>query len=176
MNLEAVFISLILAACLRIWVFSPYRVASESMTPTLRSKPDDGDRLLVNRIVFLWSPPKRGDIVVFDTAGLEGMPKRGKAARRVAGLPGEEIDFRDGTVFVDGKALDGDPFSSIGAAVLPETPQPVLIPERHVFVLGDNPSRSMDSRHFGCIPYRDLIGRGEWIYWPPARIKRLGKN
>jgi signal peptidase I len=163
----------------KAFVVNPYRIPSSSMEPTLHcAQPVSGclagtsDRVLANRFVFHLRDPRRGDLVVFETPA-EAESRCGAGGtfvKRVIGLPGENISERDGVVYVDGKRLD-EPYvepgrrdrRSGGWNVAPD----------HYFVMGDNRAGSCDSRVWGAVPRRNLIGTVFATYWPPPRLSLL---
>ena len=168
-------IAIVLA--IKAWVVNPYRIPSSSMEPTLHcARPDSGcearfsDRVLACRFCYrLWSP-KRGDIVVFHTPPLASVRcgAGGTFVKRLIGLPGDTWEERGGYVYIDGKKLN-EPY------VLPDrrdarTIAPIKIPKNQYFMMGDNRSASCDSRAWGTVPKKDLIGKVFATYWPPSRI------
>jgi signal peptidase I len=119
-------------------------------------------------IVYLFHPPQRGDIIVFNPPIDSEKPY----IKRVIGLPGETVEIREGHVFIDGVQLEepyieGD-ITSCGTAR--RTCPPVEVPEGHVFVLGDNRNNSSDSRAFGVVEVDDIIGKAWFAYWPSDDI------
>ena len=131
-----------------------FLIQSVSMQPTLR----EGERVIVDKVSYLFRPPARGDIVVLD---LQGEPE--DLIKRVIGLPGETIEFKDGDVWIDGRPLD-EPYaqSSSGAIAARQ------LGSDEYFVMGDNRGNSKDSRVFGPIHREDIVGRAWIIYWPPS--------
>ncbi len=164
--------------CQRLLVQAFY-IPSTSMAPTL----EVGDRVLVNKLSYKLHDVRRGDLVVFEapktqqTAGIKDFVKR------VIGLPGETIEFRDGDVFIDGTRLDEPylPASAQGNTLPQATPPPecqsdttspyvgCTIPDDSVFVMGDNRTASKDARTFGPIKENAIVGRVFVTVWPPSR-------
>jgi signal peptidase I len=149
-----------------------FRVDGESMMPNL----DDGQMLLVNRNAyrsvdingteyFPFDPPERGDVVVFDPPTGSDKPY----IKRIIGLPGEEVTFGDGQVFINGVALDEE-YIDARTRCGPSDQCDVVVPEGEVFVLGDNRRNSQDSRVFGPVPIENVVGKGWLSYWPPEDI------
>jgi len=146
-----------------------FRVDGESMLPNL----DDGQMLLVNRnayqsfdiggaVYYPFDPPERGDIVVFD-------PPRGSDKpyiKRIIGLPGDEVTFGDGHVFINGVMLDEDYIQDRTGCGKRSDNCDVVVPEGHVYVLGDHRTNSSDSRVFGPVPIEDIVGKAWLSYWP----------
>jgi signal peptidase I len=150
------------ALLVRAYVVQQFAVEGESMLSTL----ENGDRVLVNRLSYRLHNPRRGDVVVlkrFDAASEER-----DLIKRVIGLPGEEVEVRSCTVFIDGRQLV-EPY--IDAAIQArdgcgDSYPKKVVPEGTVFVLGDHRGRSSDSRLFGPIADDLLIGRAFVIIWP----------
>lgn len=111
---------------------------------------------------YLFRGPKRGDVIVFRSPTVpEDAPER-DFIKRIIGLPGERIEVRDCTVFIDGLPL-AEPYIK----ELPRyTHEPETIPPDHYFVLGDNRNNSSDSKNWGPLPKENLIGQAWLIYWP----------
>ncbi|MGA4839334.1 signal peptidase I [Streptomyces sp. G45] len=155
------------------FVVQPYEIPSGSMEPTLRV----GDRVLVNKLAYRFgSQPRRGDAIVFDGSGYFG---DADYVKRVAGVGGDRVVCCDkrGRIKVNGVSVD-EPYLYPGDA--PSTVRfDVVVPDGHLFVLGDHRSESSDSRDHlgspggGMIPVDDVIGRVEWIAWPFGRWTSL---
>jgi signal peptidase I len=158
-------------------VAKPYRIPTASMEPTLHcAQPADGclgrfsDRVIANRLVYHFHAPRRGDIIVFDTppAAARACPSGGVFIKRIVGLPGEVVSMRAGVVFVDGIRLRepylASPYRGLESATW------ARVPAGSYFVLGDNRTKSCDSRRWGAVPRANIIGRAEVRYWPPDRI------
>jgi signal peptidase I len=148
-------------------VAAPYKIPSPSMEPTLRVH----DRLLANKFIYNFSDaePGRGDIVVFESVE---NPEE-DLVKRVVGLPGDTIALKSGVLRVNGKPKE-EPYihSNPCLAYKPKTCSfgPVQVPGNHVFVMGDNRANSHDSRFFGAVPDKNLIGKPFVRFWPPGRI------
>jgi signal peptidase I len=172
-------IAIVLA--IKAWVVNPYRIPSSSMEPTLHcARPAPGcearfsDRVLANRFIYHFRDPQRGDIVVFKTPP-EAKVKCGAGGtfvKRIIGLPGETVQVRvingAGYVFIDGRRLD-EPYiqrdrRDIGPA------ETFKVPKGDYFMMGDNRAQSCDSRVWGPVPRKNLIGKVFMTYWPPQRI------
>jgi signal peptidase I len=168
-------IAIVLA--IKAWVVNPYRIPSSSMEPTLHcAKPGSecearfSDRVLACRFCYrLWSP-KRGDIVVFKTPPLADARcgAGGTFVKRLIGLPGDVWEERAGYVYIDGKRLN-EPYIKSSRRDS-RTITPITIPKDHYFMMGDNRSSSCDSRAWGSVPHKNLIGKVFATYWPPSRI------
>jgi signal peptidase I len=164
--IKALVIAVALAAVIRYFFFAPIVVDGLSMMPTLH----DQDRMIVNKLNYKIGEPSRFDIIVFHA------PENKDYIKRVIGLPGDSIEYKDDTLYINGKAyeepyleeykkqvIDGpltDPFT------LEEKIGEKTVPEGHLFVMGDNRRFSKDSRHIGTIPFGKVLGNTSIVYWP----------
>lgn len=160
-------------------VAKPYRIPSPSMEPTLHcARPVAycearfSDRVIANRLAYRVRDPERGDIVVFEApaaAARCGLRDNGSAfVKRIIGLPGEEVSEREGIVYIDGERLV-EPYVAPSRRGYESGSWP-RVARGHYFVLGDNRTRSCDSRTWGTVPRNDLIGPVTLTYWPPGRV------
>ena len=157
-----------------------YLVEGYSMYPTL----DNGQHVLVDKVSYaevnmdrltdfipfvdaeagdvrqVFGGPGRGDIIVFQTSGGSG----NDLIKRVVGLPGEQVEIVNGTVFINGQPLL-EPYIT---EVWSDTRPAIVIPERHYYVLGDNRNSSQDSRsgRIGLVPRDRIVGKALLRYWP----------
>ncbi len=151
-----------------------YRVPTENMKPTV----EPGDCLMADRVSYRFSKPKRGDLVVFRTTGLLSIANAGDKTlflERVVGLPGEQIEINGGRVYANGKLLgqrDGIPPITYTAPMFkaPTESSSFTVPEESYFVLGDNSPHSYDSRYWGSVPQKNILGRAVRTYYPVSRI------
>ena len=136
-----------------------------SMDPTLNA----GDVLLVNRMAYRFSTPKRGDIIVYKTG--DDSKKASTHIKRIIGLPGETIQIKDGQILIDGETYQEDGgFPAIENAGVAETR--VTLGNGEYFVLGDNRNNSEDSRYadMGNVKKRNIIGKVWFIASPWSRF------
>ncbi len=173
-------------------IVRPFRVPTSAMSPTLQGtkNPADGsekeaDGILVQGCAYWFSKPRRGDVLVFRTDGIDAMPpaQRGQIyIKRIIGLPGDRISFQDGRLMNNG-LLVGEPvvftklkYQSVplaGAQYLRHEGEVFEVPAGGYFVVGDNSTNSYDSRFWGPVHARNLFGRATKIYWPPDRAGRI---
>ncbi len=124
----------------------------------------NGEYLLTDKVTYRFGEPERGDVVVFEAPHGDG----DEFIKRIIGLPGETISIRSGKVYINNKMLEEPYLNDIytsGGAFLKEGGK-VTVSEGECFVLGDNRSRSSDSRAFGFITKDKITGRAWLIYWP----------
>jgi signal peptidase I len=164
-NLTLVAIALCLAFLIRTFIAEPRYIPSDSMLPTLHT----GDRLVVEKISYYFHPPTTGDIIVFqppEELQRRGYPQDQAFIKRVIGEPGEVINVSQGKVYLNGQALKEDYI-----AEPPNNPfPPVKVPENEFFVMGDNRNDSNDSRYWGFLPKKNIIGRAAFRFWPLDRM------
>ena len=150
------------------FVVEPFYIPSPSMVPTL----EIGDRVLVNKFVYRFSDPQRGDIIVFRSVAEGGVD----LIKRVVGLPGDKVELLHGRVFLNGQRQN-EPYVVNKPCVSgrPKTCSygPVTVPEGHYFVMGDNRANSEDSRFIGPVPKKTIVGEAFLRLWPPGRVGLL---
>ncbi len=163
--LETAVVALIAAVLLRVFVVSAYRVSSESMADTLLQ----GDYIFVNKLAYQYGrAPQPGDVVVFK---YPNNPRK-DFIKRVVALAGQEIQIADKVLYVDDQVAPIPPYSKhIDKKIIPgelsfrDNFGPYIVPEGHVFVLGDNRDDSRDSRFWGPVPLENVMGKAVFIYW-----------
>jgi len=172
---EAIGMALLLALFIRTFIVQAFKIPSGSMIPTLQI----GDHILVNklsygvRIPFLehylasFQKVQRGDVIVF----IFPEDRSKDFIKRVIGVAGDTVEVRDKRIYINGKQIDdphahfeGDDPQVLG---LPSRDGygPRVVPENHIFVMGDNRDRSYDSRFWGFVSLEDVRGKAFLIYW-----------
>ena len=148
---------------LRPFVVKSFWIPSESMVPTL----EVGDRIFVNRFIYRFFEPERGDIVVFDSLETDD-----ELIKRVVAVPGDRVRVRNGILRVNGDFPE-EPYAV--PVVFPDGSDfgPTRVPEGEVFVMGDNRANSRDSRFFGPVPMENIEGEAFASFWPPSRVGTL---
>lgn len=151
------------AFLLRTFLFQPFLVHGASMEPTF----EDGEYLLIDEISYAMRDPARGEVIVFRFPQNEAQ----FFIKRIVGLPGETVEITRGRITVrsaarpEGFALQ-EPYIQYSDTTIDLR---VTLGEREYFVLGDNRTVSFDSRRWGAVPRRDIIGR-VWVRaWPVAK-------
>jgi len=176
-------LALALAEGVQAAAVKPFRIPSGSMEPTLKV----GQRVLVNRLIYDFHAPHRGDIIVFHppseltctapTGPGEPCPRGGTHpssvyfVKRVIGLPGDRLSIRAGHPVINGRELTDEPYiTPCGQAQECNMSQTITIPPGHYFMMGDNRGDSDDSRFWGPIPASWIVGEVFFTYWPLDRI------
>ncbi|MGF1569464.1 MAG: signal peptidase I [Nodosilinea sp.] len=163
-GLQTIGLSVILALGIRHFVAEARYIPSGSMEPTLQIN----DRLVIEKISYHFSPPQRGDIIVFWPPERLTPPgqRRDAFIKRVIGTPGDVVEVSNGQVFINGEALT--------EAYIKAPPDyqwgPETVPEASYLVLGDNRNSSYDSHKWGFVPEENIIGKALVRFWPAARL------
>jgi signal peptidase I len=150
---ETVVPAIVIAVLIHVFLAQATRVYGQSMEPNLHTDM----RLVVEKLSYRLHTPQRGDIVV-----LRVRPEDELLIKRVIGLPGDQVEIRDGKVYVNSQPLD-EPYlnqetrGNLAARV---------VPPLHIFVMGDNRRASNDSRSFGPIHMDNIVGKAWLSYWP----------
>lgn len=173
------FAAILVFGVIRPFIVQAFKIPSGSMRPTLM----EGDKLFVNKFIYRFHEPERGDIIVFKYPGNPYEPNELKSEKkkdfikRLAAFGGEVVEIRDGKILIDGKESDDpallgrffyfnhDPF---GAPY-----QKVKVPADSYFVLGDNSANSRDSRFWGFVPKKNVLGKAFFRWWPLNKIGKL---
>jgi signal peptidase I len=150
-----------IAMVVQLFLVKPFTIHQVSMEPTLV----EGDRILLNRVVYHLRDPKSGDVVVFHSA-----LKDEDLVKRIVAVAGDRVAISDGTLFVNGVA-QGEPYL-LERHFEGEFAE-IVVPSGQVFVLGDNRNNSGDSRFFGPIETRSIIGSAFAVYWPVGHWRGL---
>lgn len=167
-NLESVLWAVAVALLIRTSVIAPFKIPSGSMRPTLI----EGDRILVNKFLYRFREPTAGEVIVFR---FPDNPKRPFIKRLVA-VGGDLVEIRDGHLWVNGQLPPNTKVHELfyyNQGEFGQESQVVRVPDGMYYVLGDNSSSSHDSRYWGFVPKRLLIGRAVCIFWPPRRVRAL---
>ena len=169
---------LVAALIVFFFVAKAYRIPSAAMEPTLHcARPGSGctarfsDRVLANRFIYHFRDPRRREIIVFNVPqrAEEACGAGGVFVKRIIGLPGDVWQERQGFVYINGKKLD-EPYIKKDRRDFSSYPAR-KIPKDNYFMMGDNRQSSCDSRRWGTVPRKNIIGKVFGIYWPPQRIR-----
>ena len=178
--LESIIIAFFLAMFIRTFFLEAFKIPSGSMIPTLQVH----DRLMVNKLRYGPKIPftdkrlpgfgtyHRGDIIVFI---YPKDPKRDFIKRLIA-MGGETVEIRSGDIYINGKLVTDPRIKNIfyyNRGPYGQEGQKVVVPKGYLYMLGDNSGSSSDSRFWGFVPEKNVIGKAEFIFWPPHRIRFL---
>lgn len=169
-NVESLIWAVALALIIRTFIMAPFKIPSGSMRPTLI----EGDRILVNKFLYHFREPWRGDIIVFRYPDDLKRP----FIKRLAAVGGDTVEIRDGQLLVNGETVEGDNSFFSTAQYHNQGPygqedQTVQVPEGSYYVLGDNSLSSHDSRFWGFVDRKHVIGQAMVIFWPLPRWRVL---
>jgi signal peptidase I len=190
--LVIVALALGLALGIQAFLVKPYQIPSESMEPTL----DVGQRVLVNRAGYHIGDPKIGDIVVFhppqgaDQGNQCGTAIKGRQPieagtpcprptlrqgevnfiKRIVAGPGDQLSVEDGHPVVNGHKASESFITPCQGGSECNLPHSIRIPPDHYFMMGDNRGQSDDSRFWGPVPRKWIVGKAFLTYWPPKRV------
>ncbi len=186
-----------LMAAVRGMVYEPFLVPASSMSPTIVH----GDRILARKLRLPEPLPARGDLVVFRNPGTTGGHV---FVKRVVAVAGDLIEIQADRLRINGEPLDrksvpptpGDPpdrpnddrvlyeenagrryrvrYADDPTLIASRRNLSLTVPDRHVFVIGDNRDRARDSRHFGPVHVNHVIGQVDYVYWPAGSWSRFG--
>ncbi|AVP65479.1 signal peptidase I [Clostridium sporogenes] len=182
--------AIIIAGLVNSKVFAKVRVQQSSMENTLLTN----EQLVVDKLSYNFAEPKKGDIIIFhenkergtiaqDTLEMvdniisifnnnnNSIEKDDRLIKRVVGVPGDEIDIKDGHLYLNGKKLEESYVK--GETIKREFKLPIQVPENKLFVLGDNRMISKDSRIFGLIDYKQVEGKAIYRVYPFNHVGKL---
>lgn len=150
---------------LYLFILQPSIVRGPSMEPTFYTN----DYIFVSKITYRFRPMQRGDVVVVNSPRNQDI----ELIKRVVGLPGDKLLFREGDVYLNGTLLD-EPYLNADTPVwqggYAKEDTAVIVPEDSVFIMGDNRPSSSDSREFGPVPLSNIVGQVFFRYYPPRKI------
>jgi len=178
--IESIIVALILAMIIRTFVVQAFKIPTGSMRPTLK----EGDLILVNKFIYGAKVPftdfrlpalsalKRGDVVVF----IYPEDTKKDFIKRLIAFPKETVEIKNGTIYIDEKPLLDTVFNQryyYNRGEWGQEERKITVPPDSYFVLGDNSASSKDSRYWGFVPKKNILGKAILIYWPPNRIRMI---
>ena len=159
--LETIVVALSVFVVIYLFIVQPHEVKGSSMEPTFQNN----EYIITDKISYRFGKPNRGDVVIFKAPVNPDVDY----IKRIIGLPGETVMVQSGRIYIDGKMLN-EPYLEDLTPIFPggfiKEGVVVSIPENHYFVMGDNRPHSSDSREFGPIEKKLIIGRAVFRYWP----------
>ncbi len=152
-----------------IFLFRPFQVSGESMYPTFKNK----EYILTNLISLRTESLKRGDVIVFKAP----TDAEKDFIKRVLGIPGDKVLLKDGFVYVNDSKVDesaylGPDVRTFGGAFMREG-EAVTVPDEQFIVMGDNRPFSSDSREWGLLKRKNIIGKSFFVYWPVNSMRTV---
>ena len=155
---ETIVPAVLIAVLINLFLAQATRVYGQSMEPNLHSD----QRLVVEKLSYTFHEPQRGDIIILN------VPRAGSGLliKRVIGLPGEKVEIKGGRVYINEQAVEESYLSNQAQRDM----KAIVVPPKHVFVLGDNRGFSNDSRSFGAVPLDNIVGRAWFSYWPLDQV------
>ena len=177
---ETIVVAVILALLIRSFIVQPFKIPTGSMRTTLL----EGDRILVNRFIyglripfttlrfFKFRQPQRGDVIVFN------YPEEPKRAfiKRMIGKGKDEVEIKEGKIYINAQEFNHPSIRNIyyyNRGDYGFIGQKIIVPDNAYYVLGDNSGSSKDSRYWGFVDDKYLIGKAILIYWPLNRIRLI---
>ena len=160
----------ILVICRLLGLLRPFKIPTDAMAPTIHG----GDHVLMEGASYWLRTPRRGDILVFKTKGIPGIPPDQIYTKRVIGVPGDTLAMIDNTLHLNGKQCSitnmfGES-KSVTNSLHIRLSDEITIPKNEFFVIGDNHPNSSDSLAWGTVPGDNVLGRLVLRYWPLMRI------
>jgi signal peptidase I len=164
-------IAFVIVAPIRYFLFQPFIVSGASMAPNFAT----GDYLIVDEISYRFSTPQRGDVIVFDASFIKGYEGQ-RFIKRIIGIPGDEVDITKGkveiikdnkTIVLNEKYLPAD-LKTYGDVN-------ITLKSDQYFVLGDNRDYSYDSRMWGVVPRKDIIGKAFLRIFPITNMSEISR-
>lgn len=178
--IESIIVAFVLAMIIRAFVIQAFKIPTGSMRPTLL----EGDIILVNKFIYgakvpfidfrlpALTQPKRGDVVVFI---YPENPKK-DFIKRLVGVGGDKVMIKNGTLYINDKPITDELFAQIyyyNRGDFGREGEAIIVPKDSFFVLGDNSASSQDSRYWGFVPKKNILGKAMIIYWPLNRIRLI---
>ena len=166
--IEPIVIAVILALFVRHFVVQAFKIPTGSMKPTL----NENNRIFVNKYIYRFKQPQRGDIIVFK------YPEDTKKdfIKRLIAVGGETVEIKDGNIIINGSIVDTASIKDIyyyNRGDYGGPGQRITVPEDSFYALGDNSASSRDSRYWGFVPRKYIIGKAVFRYWPPKAIGKV---
>lgn len=161
-TVESILIALVLALLVRQFALQTSIVPTGSMIPTL----EINDRLFVNKMVYYYKKPSRGDIVVFKSPNGDNKDY----VKRCIGMPGDTLSVKSGHVFINGKLLV---IAGVDIQIDKSDHNTLEIPKGKYFVMGDNRAYSFDSRLWEnpFVDEENIIGKAWFTFWPLENMR-----
>jgi len=164
---KIIILALLIVIPIRYFLFQPFLVKGQSMVPSFH----EGDYLIIDQISYRLREPQRGEVIVFRFPVIPSQ----RFIKRIIGLPGEEIEIKDGQIAIskDGETLILEESSYLTDSLKTPGNSKASLGENEYFVLGDNRAVSSDSRKWGVLPKENIIGRVSFRLWPITALAKI---
>lgn len=163
--LQTIVLALAIFLIVYLFLFQPHQVRGESMLPNFANN----EFLLTDKLSYRFGTPKRADVIVFAAPPTPGEDY----IKRIVGLPGQAVQLKDGALYIDGQQIAENYLlpatRTEGGTFLPEG-KTFRLEQDEYFVLGDNRNNSSDSRRWGPVKKKKIVGRAWLVYWPPSKF------
>lgn len=156
---QTIGIAFVLALIITTFIVQGFVIPTGSMETTIMPH----DRVFVNKFIYHFTEPQRGDIIVFKYP----VDPSKDYVKRLIGLPGETVEMRNGIVYINNKPLDETYLTRPSSGNY----GPITVEKGHYFMMGDNRDNSEDSRYWGLLPEKNIKGEVFMRFWPLNRIK-----
>jgi len=170
-TIESIVVALSIFVVIYLFLVQPHKVIGASMDTTFH----DGEYILTDKISYRFHIPKKGDVIVFKAPRNPDFDY----IKRIIAIPGDTVSIKDGYVYVNEQQLN-ESYIKNETIILPgqylKEDQELKLGEDEYFVLGDNRSHSSDSRQWGTVPRKDIIGKAFFRYWPLSKFGFIGKS
>ncbi len=165
--LKITIVALVIVLPIRYFIFQPFFVRGQSMEPNFQN----GDYLIIDELSYRIREPQRGEVIVFKYPNDVSQ----RYIKRIIGLPGETIDIEDGKVTITNQAGEKtlEEANYLSGAVYTAGDIRKTLGNDEYFVLGDNRTASSDSRRWGTVPQKDIVGRVLIRAWPPTALAKI---
>ncbi|MCF7907976.1 MAG: signal peptidase I [Candidatus Omnitrophica bacterium] len=177
--IEALVVAGAIAIFARSFFFQIYKIPTTSMVPTLMP----GDKIFVSKLTYGpkvpftpfrikgFAKPQRGEVVVF----IPPHDRKKAYIKRLIGLPGDKVVIKGGNIYINEKMVVDSKMTHYyyNQGEYAKEEEPIVVPEDQYFFLGDNSISSLDSRYWGFVDKKDVVGKAIFIWWPPRRITMI---
>lgn len=163
---ESIVIAVVLALFVRVFIVQAFKIPTGSMRPTLM----EHDRIFVNKFIYRFRKPEVGDIIVFKDVS----DRKKDLIKRLIATEGDTLKIVNGRIKLNGRIVDTPPISEFyyyNRGEYGKEGEIIIVPENSLYVLGDNSASSKDSRYWGFVPRKNVIGKAIFIYWPLNRLR-----
>ncbi|PIU42323.1 MAG: signal peptidase I [Candidatus Omnitrophica bacterium CG07_land_8_20_14_0_80_42_15] len=165
---ESIVIAVVLALIVRAFIIQAFKIPTGSMRPTLM----ENDRIFVNKFIYRFKEPQVGDVIVFR----DPEDRKKDLVKRLIARGGDVVEISQSRIKLNGQVIDTPPISEFyyyNRGDVGKEGQEINVPKDSFYALGDNSASSKDSRYWGFVPRKNIIGKAIIIYWPPNRLKLI---